>query len=127
MGIGCLKAEKEQCFCNDVAQVKSKICGGRQKDKFLIKTDPAPALNQERKSIKLSDLEQRYLSRLILSWCRRRSPQLAMLNMILCYMIYNDIIWYNDIYIYIWYNMIWHNIEIWYKMQLPDFPVTKKS
>ena len=68
LGVGCLKAQKEQSFCNDVAQVKSKICGGRQKDKFLIKTEPAPALNQERKSIKLGDLEQRYLSRLILSW-----------------------------------------------------------
>ena len=68
MGVGCLKAQKEQSFCNDVAQVKSKICGERQKDKFLIKTEPAPALNHERKSIKLGDLEQRYLSRLILSW-----------------------------------------------------------
>ena len=62
-------------LCKDIAQIFSIICGTSRRQINL-----SPALNWVEKAIYLDNFEQRFLSRLILSFFHRPPPQLLTLQ-----------------------------------------------
>ena len=76
----CEKVNEEVSHCNDIVQRKRKICGIWRRQIFNIKKN---LLNQGRKLIYLGGFERRSLSRKILNFFRRPSPQLTTFDMTL--------------------------------------------